>query len=188
MVLSLVVGRYIGMNPQEGVESSGTTLLRPYDQQRWKTGTILTRGPNLQVTLIKARGLIEREREGGRGKGRGQRERERDRERDEHLHICVSAHNHTMLVLIRKYVLDYFAYATHIPVHVTRCIGLHTCSYVRSMHTLRKLYFDPYCICLNFNLQSKMAFYLQERCRSILYPGSKVDQRQVGYLSNHVQN
>ena len=133
-----------------------------------------------------------REREGGRERegerAEGKRERQRERQRDEHLHICVSAHNHTMLVLIRKYVLDYFAYATHIPVHVTCCIGLHTCSYVHSMRTLRKFYFDPYCICLNFNLQSKMAFYLQERCRSILYPGSKVDQRQVGYLSNHVQN
>ena len=80
MVLSLVVGCYVGMNPEEGVESSGATLLRSYHKQRGKTGTVLTRRPNLHVAMINTRRLqdssmeegveLDRER-GGREGGRG---------------------------------------------------------------------------------------------------------------------
>ena len=84
VVLSLVVGRYIWVNPQEGVESSGATLLRTYHQQRRKTRTtVLIRRPNLHVTPINTRGLKESVQQ----RGRGEREsmcvcvRERERER-----------------------------------------------------------------------------------------------------------
>ena len=89
MVLGLVVGCYVGMNPEEGVESSGATLLRSYHKQRGKTGTILTRRPNLHVAVINTRRLQEskqqhgrrgrvRQRGGGGGGGREGREGERE--------------------------------------------------------------------------------------------------------------
>lgn len=57
VVLSLVIGGYVGMNPKECVESSGATLLGSNHQQRGKTGTVLARRPNLYVTFINTRGL-----------------------------------------------------------------------------------------------------------------------------------
>ena len=80
VVLSLVVGRYIWVNPQEGVESSGATLLRTYHQQQRKMRTVLIRRPNLPIN---ARGLKESEGEVRESMCVCVREREREREREQ---------------------------------------------------------------------------------------------------------
>ena len=84
VVLSLVVGCYIWVNPQEGVVSSGATLLRTYHQQRRKTRTVLIRRPNLPIN---ARGLKESVQQRGRGEGEYVCVCKKERERENKLNL-----------------------------------------------------------------------------------------------------